>query len=43
MVRLTTRRYEMLPEIQKKKDSDKKKEGLVNRKERVKEFEQVSL
>ena len=41
MVKLTNRRYEMLPEIQKKKDSDRKKDDLRNRKEKVKELEQV--
>lgn len=42
MIKLSNRRYEMLPEIQKKKDEDRKKEEQRTRKEKVKELEQVT-
>jgi hypothetical protein len=42
MYKLTQKNYGLLPEIQKKKDQEKKKEELKQRIKNVKELEKVS-
>lgn len=41
MYKLTTKNYKMLPEIQKRKDEEKKREELRSRLEKVKQLDQV--
>jgi len=40
---LTSKNYELLPEIKKKKEEEKKKEEAKKRLEKAKELEQVQL
>lgn len=40
---LTTKNYELLPEVKKKKEAEKKKEDLKKRQEMVKKLDQVLL
>lgn len=42
MYKLTHKKYEQLPEIQKRKDEEKKREDLRNRQEKVKQLNQVN-
>ncbi len=39
MLKLTTKNYELLPEVKKKKEDEKKKEELKERMKQVKELE----
>lgn len=41
MYELTSKNFDMLPEIKKKKDEEKRKEELRARKEKVKQLDQV--
>ena len=40
MLKLTNKNYEMLPEVQRKKEQEKKKEDYKNRMKQVKELEE---
>jgi len=41
MIALTSKNYELLPEIKKKKEEEKKKEEAKKRMEKAKELDQV--
>ena len=41
MIALTTKNYELLPEVKKRKEAEKKKEDLKKRQEMVKKLDQV--